>query len=80
MEGSSLVLGHPVQIWTGFSSILFRSCLVWWVPIVRIRAGNGASFFWRQGLGKTAGRGELHNMVIRTLPPSLPGKAPKTGF
>jgi hypothetical protein len=79
-EGSSVALGHPVHIWAGFSSILFRSCLVWWALIVRIRAGNGASFFWRQGLGKPAGRGELHNMVIRTRLPSLPGKAPETGF
>jgi len=38
------------------------------------------SFFWSQGLGKTAGRGELHNTVIRTRLPSLLGKAPETGF
>jgi len=65
------ILRRPVHFWAGFSSILFRSCLVWRGRFVRIRASNSSPLLWHQAHGESAGRSDLQNMVMRARPPSL---------
>ena len=74
MEGCSVVLGHPVHFWTAFSSILFRSCLVWQAIIVRIRAGNGSSFFCNHAVVESAGGGVWYYLAMCLYPSNMPEK------